>query len=220
MKFEEMYEKLAPRLLRYARRLGLSREDAEEVVQEAFLALLKRPVHRPRQYLFAATANGSRSHWRRQSRMLPAPSDVVESHDLSRVIARDLLRRLPRRERVALWLRYAEQCTVREVAVRIGYSVSGTEKLLRRAAALLEEGEESESRRVGRSPERSDKHRCRGRFAAKVMMRSHVCPLRGAAVPRIAARVAVVPAHRRPARKVSRELSRAHGLLSPSLRRA
>lgn len=167
MTFEEMYEKHRLFLLRYAQsRFHVPLENAREIVHDAYLGFLGADdIAKPKEYLLGAVANGCRTYWRRERRELPAAREVIESRVLDRVIARDVLRRLPRRERVALWLRHAERCTIREVANRIGYSIGGTEKLLRRAkrraAALLDEGEESERWRVGGRVVVADNNACR-----------------------------------------------------------
>ncbi|HEX2062399.1 MAG TPA: sigma-70 family RNA polymerase sigma factor [Thermoanaerobaculia bacterium] len=165
MTFEEFYKKEWPLLMSIARRRGLRLEDAEDLVQEIFMQLAKKPeINDTHAYLAGATYKACSSYWRQQGRPLPPSPELGERHDETRVIVREVLGRLPPRERAALWLRHAEQYTVVEVAILIGYSVGGTEKLLRRAkrraAALLEEGDETERRRVGHPARRTDNNGC------------------------------------------------------------
>src|SRR5262245_24317449 len=65
-----LYDQHAPALLRYARSFGLSEEAAEDVVQDAFVALfrhlvLDRPRHNLTAWLFRVTRNLSLKQRRR-----------------------------------------------------------------------------------------------------------------------------------------------------------
>jgi len=68
---ERLYGAKAAQLILYGRALGLSHSEAEDVVQETFIALLKLdgPPEKPENYLFRALRNRAlnykRSLWRR-----------------------------------------------------------------------------------------------------------------------------------------------------------
>lgn len=131
-------------------RLG-NAEDAEDTLQDMWMrldSLADRPVAQPEAFLFRVAANmatdrrlsgerrGARDHAWHQ-----AGDDADELPDAERVlIARDKLARveaamadMPERMRVALTLFRFEERPQREIADRLGISVSGVEKLLQRA---------------------------------------------------------------------------------------
>jgi RNA polymerase sigma-70 factor, ECF subfamily len=68
---ERLYEKIAAQLLLYGRALGLSHSEAEDVLQETFMALLQRgaPPENPDHYCLRSFRNRAfnyrRSLWRR-----------------------------------------------------------------------------------------------------------------------------------------------------------
>jgi RNA polymerase sigma-70 factor (ECF subfamily) len=73
---EELYRAKAAELILYGRALGLSHSEAEDVVQETFVALLQResPPAKPEHYCVRAFRNRAlnyrRSFWRRLTREL------------------------------------------------------------------------------------------------------------------------------------------------------
>jgi RNA polymerase sigma-70 factor (ECF subfamily) len=75
---EQLYESKAAELILYGRALGLSHAEAEDVLQETFLALMQRPDRpvRPEHYCVRSfrnhTLNYRRSLWRRLTRELEA----------------------------------------------------------------------------------------------------------------------------------------------------
>jgi RNA polymerase sigma-70 factor (ECF subfamily) len=73
---EALYESKAPELILYGRALGLSHAEAEDVLQETFMALVKReyPPSQPEHYCVRSYRNRAlnyrRSLWRRLAREL------------------------------------------------------------------------------------------------------------------------------------------------------
>jgi RNA polymerase sigma-70 factor (ECF subfamily) len=73
---ESLYTRKAAELLLYGRALGLSHGEAEDVLQETFVALLQRPdpPHLPEHYCVRCYRNRARNHrrslWRRLTREL------------------------------------------------------------------------------------------------------------------------------------------------------
>lgn len=135
---DELYDATLPLLLRIARSHRVPAHDARDLVHEILLGYLRhdKPLEDPRTYFAAAMHYASASYWRRERRFVRSgePVERIAPPPATAAIrARAILRRLPPRYSEVLWLRYVERCTVREVAARIGLSVSGTEKRLRRA---------------------------------------------------------------------------------------
>ncbi|GAB2782251.1 sigma-70 family RNA polymerase sigma factor [Halomonas shantousis] len=123
-----------------ARRLG-SPDLADDLCHEVYLRLCRTtpriPLHNPRAYLFRITRNlliDYQRHSRTQPLMLPldAPELLLESasscpetatrHAQCRQWMRDMLERLPTRQRQALIWHRLEGLTQREIGQRLGVS--------------------------------------------------------------------------------------------------
>lgn len=94
----------------------------EDLAQEAFTRLLTRwtTVREPRGFLYVVAANLLNDRWRSQQRrgkllrlLARASTDVAPATDMS---LRDLIARLPERQRVAVLLHYYGGLPVRDVA--------------------------------------------------------------------------------------------------------
>jgi RNA polymerase sigma-70 factor (ECF subfamily) len=152
-------------------RLG-NREEAEEVVQEMWLKLERltlRPLEQPGAYLFRMAANlaadrriaAARSQ-ARDSAWLDLQPRGHEHPDAERaMIARERLARIeasvaamPDRMRAALRMFRIEELPQKEIARRLGISVSAIEKLLRRAMVRIHEADRSNAGADG-----GDRHR-------------------------------------------------------------
>jgi RNA polymerase sigma-70 factor (sigma-E family) len=156
-----LYHRHRMELVRLAYGLLGDRAEAEEVVQDAFAALLSRwsslrDVDASLGYLRTAVLNGVRGRWRRRrvreiaGRTLlreraPTEPDVVEH---SVVLA--ALAQLPVRKRACVLLRYYADLSEMETALVLGVSVgtvkSQTSKALSQLAALLEPEQSKVSR--------------------------------------------------------------------------
>ena len=109
--FEEVFEAEHPRLYRALYLMVGNRQEAEEIMQDAFLHLLERwdRVDDPVGYLFRSALNGARSRFRRVSvaarRAIQAgpPEDPFAAADLRDEMVRALAG-LPQRQRAALVL--------------------------------------------------------------------------------------------------------------------
>jgi RNA polymerase sigma-70 factor (ECF subfamily) len=125
--FRELFDSLAPSLLRYVRRLAGSRGDAEEIVQETFLKLHVHlqsggTLENPRAWVFRVATNAARDLERvrrvrtRQAGEPPAGNVIDFEGRLERQHrTRRALRRLPRRMRQVLLL-WAEGFSYKEIA--------------------------------------------------------------------------------------------------------
>ena len=144
-----------PMLVRLiAARLG-NRDEAEEVVQELWLKLARLatgPIADPVAYLFRMAANlatdrrvaATRRTVRDDAWRALQPGDDDPPDDERRLQARDELRRvaatldaMPERMRRAVLMFRVEGQSQQAIAVALGISVSGVEKLLQRAYRTL-----------------------------------------------------------------------------------
>jgi len=127
--------------------------EAEEVVQDAFAALLSRwssvrDIQTARGYLRTAVVNGVRGRWRRQrvrnlsDRTLRRDPASKESDVVEQAVVLGALAQLPMRKRECVLLRYYVDLSEIETAAVLGVSVgtvkSQTSKALTQLAALLE----------------------------------------------------------------------------------
>ena len=156
---EELYREHYRDLVRLASILLDRTSDCEEVVQDAFVGLLRRggavrdPAKAPA-YLRTAVLNGARSRLRRRRTSdrhlasVRAPDDAPGADEPSlladssgRVVA--ALRQLPDRQREVLMLRYHLDLSEAEIAATLGISTGSVKthahRGLARLADLLEE---------------------------------------------------------------------------------
>lgn len=152
---EGLYDELWPVLVRIGRRkFGVPEEDVEQLVQDTALAFLasRTEIVKPQAWLVAAMCNACRHYWRwRRSREAFEEGTVDEVAEPGRetavreveneVIARELLGRVPPRDREILRLHYFERLTDREMAIRLRTTRGYAQKLiylaLRRARAVF-----------------------------------------------------------------------------------
>jgi RNA polymerase sigma factor (sigma-70 family) len=221
---EELYATYYPLLRHIAeQKFRVPEGDADDLVQEVFLKfLLSGPVEKPRPFLVAAVSNACRTYWRREAKFdrdtrLPERPRVPR-YDAA-ADAREFLLRLPPRQRRIVVLA-VRGWSMKKIARRIGCSVSWTEKLLRRAREAAAEDVDLTNRYgKGGGPPRTDTYGSCGvawRRRRVAMIRAHVRPVRGPALPRAADRASVLCAHRRAARQVRGELSGARGVVPAS----
>jgi len=105
---EELYRAHYPAMMRLGYLLTGSNEAAEDLVHDVFVRTAARmPLEHPASYLRSAVVNACRSHHRRVAvarRHAPPPAPLVMPREL--VDFRDVLLRLPLRQRTAVVLRY------------------------------------------------------------------------------------------------------------------
>ena len=155
--FRELFDSLAPALLRYVRRLSGSATDAEEIVQDTFLKLhvqLEGGVEfaNVKAWLFRVATHAARDlererRVRAREEAQKKPENIVdfEGRLERQQITRKTLRRLPRRMRQVLLL-WAEGFTYREIADVTGIEPGYVGVLLQRArAAFKKEYEHAET---------------------------------------------------------------------------
>lgn len=156
----ELYDELRPSLMAYLSGLGLSVEEAEDVIQESFLRLVRhrasqREDENLRGWLFRVAHNLTMDRLRSGSRFLPdgidedaddspvlqiadtslSPEEVaIRREELRRVWA--AMSRLTAQQRHAVLLR-AEGLRYREIAVVLELSTQRVGELVQRALARL-----------------------------------------------------------------------------------
>lgn len=120
---EPLYERRAARLVLYGRALGLSHGEAEDVLQETFVALLRLagPPERPEHYLIRAFRNRAlnfrRSLWRRVARELESarwfePADGESPAEHAAMLR---LAALPAEQREVIVLKIWHEATFEEI---------------------------------------------------------------------------------------------------------
>jgi RNA polymerase sigma factor (sigma-70 family) len=121
--FRRLYERKAAELTLYGRALGLTRNEAEDVLQETFLALMRNPQLplQPEHYCVRSFRNCAlnyrRSLWRRLTRELEAwrwfeksPGESPAERAAMRCLAE-----LPLEQREVIVLKIWHRCTFEEI---------------------------------------------------------------------------------------------------------
>ena len=147
--FGDFYRRDARALWTYAYRVTGSTADADDIVQEAFVRVLRADVgglgaEEMRRYAFRVAGNLLADRWRRTSRERrfiareaaagdrERTTDAVAGLDVTRTFTA-----LTPRERALLWLAYVEEGTHEEIAVALGLKRGSVKVLLSRARARL-----------------------------------------------------------------------------------
>jgi RNA polymerase sigma-70 factor (ECF subfamily) len=146
--FSEAFERHKDAVYRLAWRMCGSPAAAEDVTQEAFMVLLRRPDRfdpargHLRTYLLGIARNLSLKHLRKDHRLEPLDDDgSVEPIDLERgeigeIVGR-AVRALPLLQREALILAEYEELSLAEIALAVGAEVGTVKARLHRARENL-----------------------------------------------------------------------------------
>jgi RNA polymerase sigma factor (sigma-70 family) len=149
--FEDFLKAVEPKLKRLLAYHRIPSEDAEDILQQSFLALLYQweRVQVPERWLFGTVRRHCLMHWRATRRKIYSAVDATILEWLSEPVAtpqerRDLLcdlenliDRLPSRCRQVLRLRYRLGYELQEVANLLGYQPSSIGKVTNRCLAAL-----------------------------------------------------------------------------------
>jgi RNA polymerase sigma-70 factor (ECF subfamily) len=150
--FEVFYRQTAAPLRAYVVRVIGSATPADDIVQEAYLRLLRAPPpiedsRQLRAYMFRIASNLIHDHWRREGRAREASDrlaveperpgpDLALRLDMARIFGQ-----LRPQQRQMMWLAYVEGADHREIAAALGLRERSVRVLLHRArrklAALL-----------------------------------------------------------------------------------
>jgi RNA polymerase sigma-70 factor (ECF subfamily) len=144
--FTDFYRETAGSLRNYAARVLGNISQADDVVQEAYLRLLRHPpptgnTQELRAYVFRVVSNLIKDGWRREKREsaireLTTPSEDQRDGALRIDVKRTFLK-LRVRDRQLLWLAYVEGESHREIAITLGLSENSVRVLLARARERL-----------------------------------------------------------------------------------
>jgi RNA polymerase sigma-70 factor, ECF subfamily len=156
-----LFDERAAQLILYGRALGLSHGEAEDVLQETFLALLKmdRPPQQAQHYCVRAFRNRAlnyrRTLWRRFTREWESLRWFERTADETPAerAAMRCLAELPREQREAIVLKIWHRCTFEEIGGLLDISPNtaagryryGIQKIKIRLEGVLYEGDERES---------------------------------------------------------------------------
>jgi len=136
----DLLESLRPDLRAIRCRYRIPDEESDDLLQDTALALIARrdPVREPRRWLLATFRNRCRMYWRSRRRSFLRAIDTGLLEELAGGEAPEQERRslrlsltralstLPERCRSILGLRYAANCTHREIASRLGIPKQAT----------------------------------------------------------------------------------------------
>ncbi|MDQ7039897.1 MAG: RNA polymerase sigma-70 factor [Rhodothermus sp.] len=150
--FRQFFERYYAFLLHYLERMGVSPEVAEDLVQQAFLAIWERraqidPNRSLRAFLFRIGHNRALNHFRNTRRLsreeLPELKDPAPGADrrtdatLLQARLREAIARLPERRRAVFELCFLQELTYREAAEVLGISPKTVENQMAQALRQL-----------------------------------------------------------------------------------
>lgn len=152
-RFEDLYKAHGAEALRLAYLMTGDRVLAEDVVQEAFVRLLKRfnDLRNPdafRAYLLRTVVNLTKTHFRKlqREREFARREPGRQSEDAVDIGSQDMLwsalLRLPERQRTALVLRYCQDLSEQQTADAMRISLKAVNSLVGRGLAKLRTEEE------------------------------------------------------------------------------
>ncbi len=144
--FLTFYRRTAAPLRAYVARVLDDVSQADDIVQEAYLRVLRTPPHTEdppqlRAFVFRVATNLIVDHWRKRRRERAAPDESIAAApgpdmplriDMARLFAR-----LRPQHRQLLWLAYVEGADHREIAVTLGVGERSVRVLLHRARRTL-----------------------------------------------------------------------------------
>lgn len=115
-------------------RFGLSRDEAENAIQDVFLTFLRTPsvLRNPRAWLVAAICNSCRDHWRGHTMREPATPEPFTQQLERTILSKQVLSRLPQSSQRVLTMHYIEGLTAAEIAKRLQTSLRYAEQLIHR----------------------------------------------------------------------------------------
>ena len=143
--FHALYARTAAPLRGYVVRTMGHGADADDIVQEAYLRLLRKPVptrdeDELRAYLFRTAGNLVIDHWRAHKHESPDTPPERSAHGPDQALRLDvgrLFARLKPRERQMMWLAHVEGADHREIAALLGLRAASIRVLLSRARQRL-----------------------------------------------------------------------------------
>ena len=145
--FEEVYERHAGDVFRYALVMTRDRDQADDITAETFARALRgwrngsEPDGPPLPWLLTIARNVATDGWRRARRVLSRPSEPTAPSDTAQLEAllwlQSVARILPARQREVIALRYQRELTDAHIGAVMGLSESGVRSLVARAVETL-----------------------------------------------------------------------------------
>jgi RNA polymerase sigma-70 factor (ECF subfamily) len=151
--FDELYRRLRGPLRRFVTKLSSGHDEADEIVQEVWLAVIRgartyRPAAKFTTYLFSIAYRRLQDHWRSHDRRAHAPLDEIADDQATLPedwAARAELRsallaaidQLPPPQRAVFLLKVEADLSLEEIAAATEASVEATKSRLRYAVARL-----------------------------------------------------------------------------------
>jgi RNA polymerase sigma factor (sigma-70 family) len=137
--FDTFYAEQYRRMVRLAFVLVDTHEEAEEVVQDAFVAIVNRfaRLDNPAAYLRRCVLNRAGQLLRRRRILRRQPEIRIEDSELGFNHLVDAVRRLPNRQRSVVVLRFEGQLTDAEIAETLRMPIGIVKSTLHRAIARL-----------------------------------------------------------------------------------
>jgi DNA-directed RNA polymerase specialized sigma24 family protein len=129
----DVYEACSGRLIGWVTELVDDREAADLIAAESFVRLLRHwdTVEDPEAWLYTASGNQVRDHWRKQGRLRPDPSRPLT--------VRTALDRLPQKLRMTVLLHYFADLPVARVSKQLRRSEAAITRDLADARQVLAE---------------------------------------------------------------------------------
>lgn len=143
--FHALYAQTAAPLRAYVVRTMGHGAHADDIVQEAYLRLLRKPVPTRdadglRAYLFRTAGNLVIDHWRahkHESQETPPERSAAGRNEVLHLDVGRLFAQLKPRERQMMWLAHVEGADHREIAAALGLRAASIRVLLSRARQRL-----------------------------------------------------------------------------------
>ncbi len=143
--FASLYQETATPLRKYVSRCLGCIGPADDIVQEAYLRLLRCPpptedARELRAYLFGIASNLMADQWRKRRSEAAAVPDAVTAAEPDAALQLDMQRnflQLRPLDRQLLWLAYVEGASHREIAASLGLREASIRVLLSRAREKL-----------------------------------------------------------------------------------
>jgi len=144
--FAALHARSARALRAYVYRVVGNTSDADDIVQEAFLRMLRADVpagdeEHLRRYLYRVASNLIVDRWRKRTHeqgeeMMPEPASPRPRYEDDAAIAK-IFAELKPRDRALLWLAYVEGESHEEIASSLGVGRRGVKVMLFRARRRL-----------------------------------------------------------------------------------
>ena len=159
--FNELYRRYRAPVRRFVARLCRSQDQADEIVQEVWLAVIRgarsyRPTAKFTTYLFSIAHRRLQDHWRSHDRrshalgpadLPPDPHEIADegatvpedwaAHAELRTALMAAIDRLPPPQRAVFLLKAEAELSLEEIAAATGASVEATKSRMRYAVARL-----------------------------------------------------------------------------------